>query len=115
MEQGNVSEIAQEILDHLRKHPQAQDTLEGIGQWWLPARMKSPAAAIKDALDELVDAGLITELLGKDAHISYRITDAAVLKTIDTVAACNAISSGRTVTSQSSLDDERSELLLDGK
>lgn len=90
MEKANVSEIAQEILDHLRKHPQAQDTLEGIGQWWLPAEMKSRAAAIKDALDELVDAGLITELLGKDAHISYRITNAAALRAIDDMVACRA-------------------------
>ena len=85
MEQANVSEIAQEILDHLRKHPQAQDTLEGIGQWWVPSRMLSGSAAIKDALDELVDAGLITELMGKDAHISYRITNPNALKAIDLV------------------------------
>ena len=80
MEAANVSEIAQEILDHLRKNPEAQDTLEGIGQWWLPPRMTPGAGAIKDALDELVDAGLITELLGKDAQISYRMTNAAAPK-----------------------------------
>ncbi len=90
MQETNVSEIAQEILDHLRKHPQAQDTLEGIGQWWIPSRMLSGSAAIKDALDELVDVGLITELLGKDAHISYRITNASALKTIDEVASRRA-------------------------
>ena len=106
MEQPDVSEIAQEILDHLRKNPQAQDTLEGIGQWWLPARMKSRTAAIKDALDELVDAGLITELLGKDAHISYRITNPAVLKTIDDMAT-RATVIGTAVTSQFFLDDEK--------
>ncbi len=74
MQEASVSEIAQEILDHLRKNPQAQDTLEGIVQWWLPARMKSRSGTIKDALDELVDAGLITEHQGKDAQISYRMT-----------------------------------------
>jgi hypothetical protein len=90
MEEANVSEIAQEILDHLRKHPQAQDTLEGIGQWWVPSRLLSGSAAIKEALDELVDAGLITELLGKDAHISYRITNPNALKAIDEAIARRA-------------------------
>lgn len=75
MQEASVSEIAQEILDHLNKNPRAQDTLEGIVQWWLPPRLKSRAATIKDALDELVDAGLITEHQGKDAQISYRMTD----------------------------------------
>ncbi len=77
MHEASVSEIVQEILDHLHKYPQAQDTLEGIVQWWLPARMKSRTATIKDALDELVDEGLITEHEGKDAQVSYRMTDPA--------------------------------------
>ena len=91
MEEANVSEIAQEILDHLRKHPHAQDTLEGISQWWVPSRLSSGPAAIKEALDELVDAGLITELLGKDAHISYRIANPNSLRAIDEVIARRSI------------------------
>ena len=74
MKEASVSEIAEEILNHLHQNPQAQDTLEGIVQWWLPARMSSGSAQIKDALDELVDEGLITEHVGKDAQISYHIT-----------------------------------------
>ena len=105
MEQANVSEIAQEILDHLRKHPQAQDTLEGIGQWWVPSQMAFGSAAIKDALDELVDAGLITELMGKDAHISYRITNPAALKAIDEVVARQTTSPA--IYSQPALDNEK--------
>lgn len=91
MEQANISEIAHEILAHLRKHPQAQDTLEGIGKWWVPSRMLSGSGAIKDALDELVDAGLISEHVGTDAHISYRITNPQALWAIDQVVAPRSI------------------------
>ena len=104
MEQADVSEIAQQILNHLQKHPQAQDTLEGIGQWWVPSQMVFGAAAIKDALDELVDAGLITEVMGKDAHISYRITNPAALKAIDEVVARR--STQMTARSQPTFDAE---------
>jgi hypothetical protein len=109
MEEVSVSEIADEILAHLRRHPQAQDTLEGIGQWWLPAQRQCPAGTIKDALDELVDAGLITELLGTDAQISYRMTNEGALKSIDSVVAAGSrIDSGTAITPSSSLVDEKS-------
>lgn len=101
MEEVSVSEIADEILAHLRRHPQAQDTLEGIGLWWLPGHRQCPAGTIKDALDELVDAGLIMELLGKDAQISYRMTNEGALESIDRVA-------GAAVTTGSSLADGES-------
>jgi hypothetical protein len=73
--EASLSEIAREILDYLRKNPEARDTLEGVVQWWLPEpEIKRRTAAIKDALDELVGAGLLGEHIGKDAQISYRIT-----------------------------------------
>lgn len=76
MHEASVSEIARAILDHLRQNPEAQDTLEGIVQWWLPAQnVKSRTANIKDALDELVTAGLIAKCSGKDAQVSYRLTN----------------------------------------
>ena len=74
MYEATESEIAQAILDHLRQNPEAQDTLAGIVQWWLPLReIKSRTATIKDALSELVSAGLVIRIEGKDAQISYRL------------------------------------------
>jgi len=74
MYEATISEIAQAILDHLRQNPDAQDTLAGIVQWWLPSRkIRSRTATIKDALGELVSAGLVTRIEGKDAQISYRL------------------------------------------
>ena len=75
MREATVSEIARAILNHLHKHPEAQDTLAGIVQWWLPAQeIKPRTATIKVALSELIAAGLVTELEGKDEQISYRMT-----------------------------------------
>ena len=75
MREAGLSEIAREILNYLLKNPDARDTLEGVVQWWLPEQeIKRRTAAIKEALDELVDAGLLSERKGKDAQISYSIT-----------------------------------------
>jgi DNA-binding PadR family transcriptional regulator len=74
--EASVSKTARVILDYLRKNPDAQDTLSGIVQWWLPQdRVKPRTAVIKDALDELVSAGLVIEHEGKDTQISYRMTE----------------------------------------
>ena len=65
----------QAILEYLRKHPEAQDTLAGIAEWWLPEQeVKVRTATVMEALDELVAAGLISEHEGKDRQISYRLT-----------------------------------------
>jgi hypothetical protein len=75
MQEPSVMEIARAILDYLKRNPEAQDTLEGIVQWWLPEQQNKPRTAIiKEALDKLVVAGLIAEHRGKDAQISYRVT-----------------------------------------
>lgn len=74
MQQASVSEIAQAIVEYVEKNPEAQDTLDGIVEWWLPQFQTKPRMAIKEALDELVAAGLITAHKGKDAQILYRAT-----------------------------------------
>jgi hypothetical protein len=46
--------IADQILAYLVEHPQAQDTLEGITEWWLlEQKIRSAAADVDDALREL--------------------------------------------------------------
>lgn len=74
MYEATESEIAQAILDHLRRNPDAQDTLSGIVEWWLPSReIRSRTATIKKALNELVAAGLVIKVEGKDTQVSYRL------------------------------------------
>ena len=68
------SQIGNEILAYLADHPKAQDTLEGIVDWWLLERaIKFQEAQVKKALAELVDKGWVIEQTGKDSKIHYRL------------------------------------------
>ena len=68
------SHIARAILDYLLEHPDAQDTLAGIAEWWLPEeKIKTRLAIVKDALDQLVAKALVLERRGKDMQTHYRI------------------------------------------
>jgi hypothetical protein len=66
--------IASDILAYLVEHPQAQDTLEGIVQWWLvEQRIKQVISEVKSALEELVRQGLVLEHEGADRQARYSI------------------------------------------
>jgi hypothetical protein len=71
---NDKSQIGNEILAYLVDNPKAQDTLEGIVEWWLLERkIKFVTASVKEALSELVAKGLILEEKGPDSQIHYRI------------------------------------------
>lgn len=68
------SQIGKEILTYLVEHPKAQDTVEGIVEWWLLERqIKFQADRVKKALSELVAKGLIIEHKGIEARTRYRV------------------------------------------
>jgi hypothetical protein len=68
------SEIVREILAYLAEHPDAQDTLDGIVQWWLLERkIRYHVSMVKDALAELVQKGLLIEIKGKESHTRYQL------------------------------------------
>ena len=78
MKQGlfinDESKIGNEILAYLIENPMAQDTLEGIVEWWLLEReIKFETARVKEALSDLVARGLVIEHKGMDLQINYRI------------------------------------------
>lgn len=52
---GEDSELALQILDYLRRHPQAKDSVEGIARFWVSA----DPLEVRRALDKLVALKLV--------------------------------------------------------
>ena len=68
------SKIAREIMAYLAEHPDAQDNLEGIAQWWiLERKLRCQLHKIREAVSDLVGKGLILECKGRDRKVYYRI------------------------------------------
>lgn len=66
--------ISQEILCYLSEHPDAQDTLEGIAEWWLLERkIRDQIALLREAIAGLVKRGLIIEQVIKNLKPRYKI------------------------------------------
>jgi hypothetical protein len=73
----NTPPIGYQILTYIVEHPEAQDTLEGLVEWWLLERaIKFETARVKEALSELGSKGLILEEKGSDSQTHYRINQA---------------------------------------
>jgi hypothetical protein len=67
-------EIEREILAYFLKNPDAQDTLEGIIEWWLlETYIRKQSILVKQALSELVNQGLIIEIQNSNAQRRYRV------------------------------------------
>jgi hypothetical protein len=69
--------IADEILAYLAKHPEAQDTLEGITEWWLlEQRIRSAIAEVDGALSSLVADNLLVTRQCADGRTYYGLNRA---------------------------------------
>ena len=69
-----LSRVAGEILAYLSKHPNAEDTLEGIVHWWLlEQRIKRVIAEVKAALASLLTEKLVLSRRGGDGQTRYRL------------------------------------------
>jgi len=66
--------VAQDILSYLLEHTAAEDTIEGIVEWWLlEEKIKRRTKEVQKALDELTRDSLIIALKSKDSKIRYRL------------------------------------------
>ncbi|MBV8901861.1 MAG: hypothetical protein JOY92_17305 [Verrucomicrobia bacterium] len=64
--------LADEVLAYLVEHPQAQDTLEGIAEWWLlEQRIRDAVADVEAALSELVTKGFLVARQCADGQTYY--------------------------------------------
>jgi hypothetical protein len=70
-----LSSPAPEILDYLARHPEAQDTIEGILQWWvLEACLRKWTATIAETVAQLVEGGFLEQNASADGRVLYRIS-----------------------------------------
>ena len=66
--------VADEVLEYLVQHPNAQDTLEGVCDWWLlERRVRRTVGEVEAALSELVAKGFLAARRGKDGRTHYQI------------------------------------------
>jgi hypothetical protein len=66
--------MALEILAYLVQHPRAQDTFEGILEWWVLERyIERQRLAVEGAMEELVGSGLVLAQEGRDRRERYRL------------------------------------------
>ena len=70
----NEDAVGRKILDYLKHNPSAEDTLEGIAQWWLlEQQIRIERARVKAALKRLVERSLLLVRPGVDGRIRYRL------------------------------------------
>jgi hypothetical protein len=68
------SPIFYEILAYLAEHPEAQDSVEGIVEWWvLEQRIKRAKAPVKAALTQLVAEELVIPREDAAGCTTYRV------------------------------------------
>ena len=66
--------VAYEILRYLIKNPGAQDTLEGIVDWWFLERtVKYQKLLVKKALEMMVTDGLVIARQKTDSRTVYKL------------------------------------------
>jgi len=68
----SLGPVALQILEYLSAHQEAQDTVEGIAEWWsLERRTRLKPTVVREALAELVARGMVREFRGLDRRIRY--------------------------------------------
>ena len=66
---------APEILDYLARHPDAQDTIDGILHWWvLDSCIRQWSPTISETVARLVEQGFLQEKASTDGHVFYRVS-----------------------------------------
>ncbi|HWM24574.1 MAG TPA: hypothetical protein VNP98_07100 [Chthoniobacterales bacterium] len=66
---------APEILEYLAKHPEAQDTIDGILHWWvLDSCIRSWAPKIAETVGQLVQDGFLEQKPSAGGHVFYRVS-----------------------------------------
>jgi len=72
--QADSQETSHKILTYLMDNPNAQDTFEGIVDWWLLQQdIKRNVALIRKTVDELIHQGFLLERQGHGTTKYYQV------------------------------------------
>ena len=70
----SVEAIEIKILAYLKRNPRAQDTMEGIVQWWLlEQEIRFELSRVQEAVRRLVRHRLVLEQRQMDGRILYQL------------------------------------------
>src|SRR5260370_39784763 len=71
---AGVNDVADCILGYLLDNPEAEDTIDGIVEWWvMRQRIRYETERVKEAISKLVREGLILERGAAGSAVRYRI------------------------------------------
>jgi hypothetical protein len=71
---SDKSRIGHDVLAYLVEHQNAQDTLEGIVEWWLvEQKIQQQTGMVLEVLNELVNKNYLEERKGMDGRVRYLI------------------------------------------
>jgi DNA-binding PadR family transcriptional regulator len=74
---NNEEPIERQILDYLADNPAAQDTVEGIVEWWLlRQKIVRTTSGVEAALAKLISEGKLTAHRGPQGRTYYRLSEA---------------------------------------
>jgi hypothetical protein len=69
-----TQETSHKILEYLINNPDAQDTFEGIVDWWLLQQdIKRNVGLIRETVDELIHQGFLLERQGNGRRKYYQL------------------------------------------
>jgi hypothetical protein len=77
MSHCELARLKQRILSYLVEHPNAEDTVDGIRQWWLLDQLiRTSAHDVETALSCLVEEGWLLRIRRMDSADCYKVNTA---------------------------------------
>ena len=74
MSDSELVRLKQRILSYLVEHPNAEDTVDGIKQWWLLAQLiQTSDRDVEAALSALVEEGWLVRVNRVDSADCYKV------------------------------------------
>ena len=71
---GHSPQLPERIMEYLKLHPNAADTVDGIASWWLGDEGDPAAEAVEHAVLELVDKGFMERRRTPDGAAIYGLS-----------------------------------------